>query len=342
MKLSFHVRRLNLKHVWRISRDQATYKENVFVFIEHEGIIGMGEAAPNIRYQETTASVLDFLKRAESHLEQADPWQFYTLSADMRKLDSGQSAARAAIDMALMDWIGKRLELPLYRYWGLPPSPAPLTSYSIGIDEPDKIKEKVQEAQAYPILKIKLGSSDDEAIMRMVRETTDRPVRVDANEAWHSPEAALEKIHWLAGLNVEFVEQPLPAGRLQDVAWLRRRSPLPLVADEDVKTAADIPALASVYDGINIKLMKSGGLQEALRMIHVARACGLKVMLGCMIESSLAITAASHLSPLADWLDLDGNLLLTNDPYSGSTVAGGKMVLPQGPGIGAVPHSGVF
>ncbi|RIK64282.1 dipeptide epimerase, partial [candidate division KSB1 bacterium] len=208
------------------------------------------------------------------------------------------------------------------------------TSYSIGIDKPEIMQEKIRAAAEFPILKIKLGSDDDEAIMAAVRAATDRVVRVDANEGWKDRQEALEKIQWLAKMNVEFVEQPLPAHRLDDVAWLRERSPLPLVADEDVMKANDLPALARAYHGINIKIMKSGGLQEAMRMIHVARALSLKIMLGCMIESSLGITAAAHLSPLVDWADLDGNLLIKNDPCRGVRVEQGRLILPEGPGLG--------
>ncbi|MDQ7051886.1 MAG: dipeptide epimerase [candidate division KSB1 bacterium] len=334
MKLHIETRELRMQHVWRISRDQASAKVNVFIQLEHDGVTGFGEVAPNIRYNETTDSSIEFLERAQSVLESANPWHFQDLLWQIHDLDAEQNAAKAAIDMAVLDWIGKKLEVPLYRFFGLDGGKAPVTSYSIGIDTPEKIKEKIREAEGYPILKIKLGSEDDERIMQAVREATDRTVRVDANEGWPDPRQALEKIHWLAQLNVEFVEQPLPAGRLEDVAWLRERSPLPIVADEDVHLARDISALAHAYDGINIKIMKSGGLLEALRMIHTARALGLSIMLGCMIESSLAITAAVHLSPLVDWADLDGNLLLANDPFVGAGVQDGKLILPDGPGLG--------
>ncbi len=334
MKLHIETRELRMQHVWRISRDQATAKMNVFIRLEHDGVTGFGEVAPNIRYNETTESSIEFLEKARPVLESANPWHFQDLLWQVHALDAEQNAAKAAIDMAVLDWIGKKLGVPLYRFFGLDAGKTPVTSFSIGIDTPQKIKEKIREAEGYPILKIKLGSEDDERIMQAVREATDRTVRVDANEGWPDPHLALEKIHWLAQLNVEFVEQPIPAGRLEGVAWLRERAPLPIVADEDVHLARDIPALAHAYDGINIKIMKSGGLLEALRMIHTARAHGLSIMLGCMIESSLAITAAAHLSPLVDWADLDGNLLLANDPFVGAGVQDGKLTLPDGPGLG--------
>ncbi len=334
MKLHIETQELRMRHVWRISRDQAMSKVNVVIQLEHDGIIGFGEAAPNIRYRETTESTVAFLEKARPVIEAADPWRFQDFIRRIHELDKGQNAAKAAVDIAVLDWIGKKLDIPLFRYFGLDAGKTPVTSYSIGIDTPEKIKEKIREAEGFPILKIKLGSENDEQIMQAVREATDRTVRVDANEGWPDPRQALEKMHWLAQLNVEFVEQPLPAGRLDDVAWLRERAPLPIVADEDVHLARDIPALAHAYDGINIKIMKSGGLLEALRMIHTARAHGLSIMLGCMIESSLAITAAAHLSPLVDWADLDGNLLLAADPFTGGGVREGKLILPDGPGLG--------
>ena len=227
---------------------------------------------------------------------------------------AGEPAAEAAIDMALRDLAGKRLGAPLWELLGIDPRPTPPTSFTIGLDTPEVVARKVREAGDFEILKIKLGSDEDRAVLEAVRDVTDRPVRVDANEGW-TLEEARERLEWLAGMGVELVEQPLPADQLDESRELRRLSPLPIVADESVHRAADIPRLAEAFDGINIKLMKCGGLGEALRMIHVARAHGMKVMLGCMIESSLAVTAAAHLSPLVDWADLDGNLLVTNDPF---------------------------
>lgn len=334
MLLELSTYHLELKHTWTIARGSADFKEYSFVELSAEGVVGRGEAAHNIRYGESLESIREFLLEARSLFDSANPYEFYELNKKILALAQGQNAAKASLDMALLDWVTQRLQVPLYALWGLNPAHTPKTSYSIGIDSPQAVYEKVREAEAYPILKIKLGGEQDEEIMRAVREATDRPVRVDANEGWQDRELALERMQWLAGLNVEFVEQPMPAGRLAEVAWLRDHSPLPLVADEDVKTVNDIPALARAYHGINIKIMKSGGLQEALRMIHVARALGLKIMLGCMIESSLGITAAAHLSPLVDWADLDGNLLIKNDPYRGVKVEGGRLLLPHTPGLG--------
>jgi L-alanine-DL-glutamate epimerase-like enolase superfamily enzyme len=205
------------------------------------------------------------------------------------------------------------------------------------MDTPEVIAAKVEEASDYEILKIKMGSDDDRKILEAVRDVTDRPLRVDANEGW-SPQGAVERLEWLQAMGVELVEQPLPAGQLEAMQELRRLSPLPLFADESIHRAADIPQLAKGFDGINIKLMKCGGIGEALRMIATARAHGMQIMLGCMVESSLAITAAAHLSPLVDSADLDGNLLVTNDPFVGVTVVGGRLVLPAEPGLGVRPR----
>jgi len=247
-------------------------------------------------------------------------------------------STRAALDMACLDWLGKKWGLPLYQLLGVNPEYAPPTSFTIGIDEPEVITEKVQEATPFPVLKVKLGTSYDQRIIETIRQLTDKPLRVDANEAW-TKEEAVEKIDWLATQNVELVEQPLPIGHLEDVAWLRERISLPLFADEDVMDSSDVLRLQGIYDGINIKLMKCGGIHEALRMVHIARALDMKVMIGCMIESSVGITAAAHLAPLADYVDLDGNLLIDNDPFVGVSIEEGRLVLSGDPGLGVRPRT---
>ena len=332
--LEIKIKHLDLAHTWTIARGSADYKENVFVKLEQGGICGFGEAAPNVRYGESAALTVTRMKAAAPVFEQHDLFHFEELAAALAETIRDQSCARAGLEMALLDWVGKALQAPLYRMWGLNPARAPLTSFSIGIDSPEVIQAKVEEAADYPILKIKLGMGDDEAVLGAVRRVTDRPLRVDANEGWLNKEEALEKIRWLADQNVEFVEQPLPAAMVEETAWLRERAPLPIVADEAVKTAADIPKVAHAYDGINIKLMTSGGLLEALRMIHLARALDLKIMLGCMIESSLAISAAAQLAPYTDWIDLDGNLLLREDPFRGVRIERGKVLYNELPGLG--------
>lgn len=335
-QLEVEIRELKLRHAWGISRGVATSKENVFVSIEHEGIVGMGEAGPNSRYDESAESTVDFLDKARTLLNKYPLWHFEDLGWAILEQAPGQTAAKAALDIALMDWFCKKHDLPLYRFLGLNPALTPLTSFSIGIDTPERMQQKVHEAAPYPILKIKLGSDNDEAIIRAIRAVTDKTIRVDANEGWTDRQEALEKVEWLATEKVEFIEQPMPAAMVDETAWLRERSPLPLIADESVKGSKDIHQLKGVFDGINIKLMKSGGIQEALRMIRIARSLDLSIMLGCMVESSLAISAAAALSPLVDYADLDGNLLLAEDPYRGVTVAEGKLMLTDVAGVGAV------
>ena len=324
---------LHLRHTFRIARGASDVRENLLVEVEREGHVGRGEAAPILRYGEDRASAA---RAVETMAERLDPTAGFAMAAPRARVP-GQASAEAAVDMALYDLAGQGLGVPVFELLGLDPRDAPETSFTIGLDRPDVVVRKVREASAYPVLKVKMGSDDDREILRAVRDTTRQRLRVDANEGW-TPADALERLEWLAGLGVELVEQPLPAGMIAETRELRRHSPLPFYADEGVHRASDIPALAGAYDGINIKLMKCGGLGEALRMIAVARAHGLRVMIGCMIESSLAITAAAHLSPLADTAHLDGNLLLASDPFVGATVVDGRIVLPDAPGLGVTPR----
>jgi len=250
-------------------------------------------------------------------------------------LDSmaGSAAARAAVDVAFHDLAGKKLGVPLHRMLGLSPKKTPLTSFTIGIDSLDVVRKKTREAAEYPVLKVKLGAGNDIEIVRTIREETDALIRVDANAGWTLDEA-LRIVPQLAELGVELVEQPLPAGDFHCLRSLRSQVDLPIFADESVITSTDVPRLAGCIDGVNIKLMKTGGIREAVRLIHTARAYGMMVMLGCMIETSVAISAAAQLSPLVDFADLDGNLLISNDPYTGVRVDQGRLVLPEAPGIG--------
>ncbi len=327
-------KRLVLKHTWTISRNSSDFKNNVFVKLEKDGITGYGEAAPNVRYGEDSELTTKRIKGAEGIFSEHELYHYIDIKNSLNSAIVDQSCAKAALDIALMDWIGKSMGVPLYKLWGLNTANSPATSFSIGIDTPEVIKQKVKEAAPYRILKVKVGTKDDEMIINTVRSVTDKPIRVDANEGWKTKEEALEKIQWLATKGVEFVEQPMPSTMLEETAWLRERVDLPIVADESVKTASDIPKLAEAFDGINIKLMKSGGLLEALRMIEMAKALGMKIMLGCMIESSVAISAAAHLAPYVDWADLDGNLLIKNDPFSGVKVKDGYFVYNDKPGLG--------
>jgi L-alanine-DL-glutamate epimerase-like enolase superfamily enzyme len=323
---------LRLRNTFRTARGASDVRENLLVEAEHDdGLIGRGEAAPIFRYHEDRASAARAVEEMAGRL--GDPRAFSQAAGAAAV--PGQSSAEAAVDMALHDLAGLRLRAPLYEVLGIDPRQAPETSFTIGLDTPEVVIRKVKEASAYPVLKIKMGSDGDREVLTAVRDTTRQRIRVDANEGW-TPDAALERLEWLARIGVELVEQPLPADRIEETRALRRRSPIPFYADEGVHRAADIPRLAGAFDGINIKLMKCGGLAEALRMIAVARAHGMKVMLGCMIESSLAITAAAHISPLVDTADLDGNLLVANDPFEGATVQAGRLVLPDRPGLGVI------
>ena len=337
-KISREVKRLQLKHTWTIARGSSDYRDNVFVTLKKNGVVGYGEAAPIPRYAQTDATAMAAIERLTDLVERSDLFEYRTVINKLREMEPLQNAARAALEIALMDWLSKSYRVPYHRFLGLDGSQLPATSFSIGIDSPEMIRSKVDEAKEFPYLKVKLGLENDEEIIDSVRSATNKPVRVDANEGWKDKEAAIRKIDWLQKRGIELVEQPMPSRMLEETAWLRERSGIPLIADESVMNAADIPKLAQAFDGINIKLMKSGGLQAALEMITVARAHGMKVMLGCMVESSVAISAAACIAPLVDYVDLDGNLLLRDDPFVGVQVKRGALVLSDAHGIGVEPN----
>ena len=246
----------------------------------------------------------------------------------------GNPAAKAAVDIALHDLVGKLIGQPWYRVWGLDPARTPYTSFTIGIDTPEVVREKTREAAEYKILKVKLGRETDKEMIDTIRSVTQVPLCADVNQGWKDRSQALDMLQWLKDRGVAFVEQPMPKENVADNAWLTERSPLPILGDEAVQRLVDVKKAASVYSGINVKLMKSTGMREAHRMITTARALGLKVLLGCMTETSCGISAAAHLSPLVDWADLDGALLIRNDPFVGATVVNGKVTLSDAPGIG--------
>ena len=270
----------------------------------------------------------------------SDPFALEAISSEMAGHFPAEAAARAAVDMAMHDIVGKIVDLPLYRILGLDPGKTPQTSVTVGLDTIESMQAKARELGDVPMLKIKLGTHRDVEIVEAIRQVSQASIRVDANAAWTAKEA-LEKISAMREYNVELVEQPLAADDLEGLRWLKKRVDVPIILDESVRTAADIPSLVGCAHGINIKLMKCGGLREALRMICVARALDFTVMLGCMVETSLAITAAAHLSPLVDYTDLDGHLLIEKDPYSGVGVVDGRLILPERPGIGVVASSGM-
>jgi L-alanine-DL-glutamate epimerase-like enolase superfamily enzyme len=249
-------------------------------------------------------------------------------------LGSHQHAAMAAVDIAVFDWLGKKLGMPLYQFFGLDPADAPITDFSIGIDTPEITRQKTREAADFPVLKVKVGLQTDEATIEAVRSVTNKSIRVDANEGWSDKEEAIRKINWLETQGIEYVEQPMPAHMVEETKYVRGKVHLPIFADEACTDVTMIPHLAEAYDGINVKLDKAGGILEAYRWIQVARAMNMKVMLGCMVSSSCSVTAAAHLSPMVDYADLDGNLLVANDPWLGVTVEKGRLLLPTGPGLG--------
>jgi L-alanine-DL-glutamate epimerase-like enolase superfamily enzyme len=326
--------RLKLQHTWTTTMSSSDYRDTLFVHYTRDGISGVGEGAPIIRYHEDALGGQKTVSAIDDLLTTADPLQFDKLNRLILERVESEWAAKSAVDIAVLDWVGQKLGLPIHRLLGLDPKDAPVTTFSIGIDTPDATREKVKEAAPYLVLKVKVGLDSDEQTIAAVRSVTDKPLRVDANEGWKDREVAARKIEWLAKQNVEFIEQPMPADRIEDIAWLRERVSLPIIADEACLRPSDIPKLAQAYDGVNIKLDKAGGILQGYRMIQIARSLGLKTMLGCMVSSSVAITAAAQLSPLVDYADLDGNLLISNDPYEGVKVEDGKLVLPNAPGLG--------
>lgn len=328
---------LKLTTPFRISRGVQSISPGVIVEVNHDDYTGYGEASPSEYYGESVETVFACVTMFAGNLGD-DPFAIEDIMLRLDKIIGLNPSAKAAVDMALYDIIGKMLNVPLYKLLGLNPARTPRTSFTIGIDTPAEMAKKALLAKNYPILKIKVGTRHDLEILKAIREVSSATIRVDANAAW-TPKEAIKTINALAPYNIEFVEQPVPARDLAGLKLIRDNVPVPIIADESCVTCEDIPRLADCVDGINIKLMKCGGVRHALKMIHVARAHNLRVMLGCMIESSLAITAAAHLTPLVDYADLDGNLLIDNDPYLGATVENGKLILPDRPGLGVQTRS---
>jgi L-alanine-DL-glutamate epimerase-like enolase superfamily enzyme len=301
--------------------------------IEYDGIIGYGEASMPPYLGESQKTAGEFL--AKLNLGQfKNPFLVEDILAYVESIDSGNYAAKASVDIALHDLVGKLIGQPWYKMWGLNPQNTPNTSFTIGIDTPDVIRQKVKEASPYKILKVKLGKDTDKEIIKTIRSITDKPICVDVNQGWKDKHEALDMIHWLKEKGIVFVEQPMPKKSIDDMAWLTENSPLPIIADEALQSLDDVLPLKGIYSGINIKLMKCGGLSAAHKMITLARALNMKVMIGCMTATSCAISAASQLSPLVDWADLDGNLLISNDIFEGVKVIDGKITLSEEAGIG--------
>jgi L-alanine-DL-glutamate epimerase-like enolase superfamily enzyme len=337
---------LTKRYPLTISRGTSAGSDNLLVEVTHGGITGLGEMAPvNIGYgDESAAAMLPVIESWAGPLEDLAPWEMQRVEERLACVDAvgAVPAARAALDMALYDWLGKQTGMPVYALLGLDPGRIVPTSITVGINPPDVVRERVPEllSRLRPrYLKVKLGSpagpEADREMFEVVRELTPPEVglRVDANGGW-SGEAAITMCKWLAERGVAYVEQPLPVGREAELAAVRAASPIPLFADESCRFAADVPKLAGLVDGINLKLMKAGGIREGLRVIHTAKAHGLKVMMGCMSESSLAIAASVHLSPLADFLDLDSHLNLLPDPCCGLRWEEGRVLPSEAPGLG--------
>jgi L-Ala-D/L-Glu epimerase len=324
---------LRTKHPFIIARGGQSDYRTIWVRLrDADGCEGWGEATPSRFYGETADTVLAALNTYAAALP-SDPFDLEETERRWESMLRINASARAALSAALHDLVGRRLGIPLYRFWGLDPAKAPQSTFTIGLDTPERIRLKVGEAAEYPILKIKLGTDRDVEILRTIRETTDKEIRVDANCGW-TLKQAIAMLPVLQEFGVTVLEQPLPPSEIDGLAAISRRAAIPVVADESCRTAEDIPPLVGAVDGINIKLAKCGSLREALRMIAVARAHGLMVMVGCMIESSLGITAAAHFSPLVDIVDLDGAALLATDPFVGAGIDGGQVTLPDGPGLG--------
>jgi L-Ala-D/L-Glu epimerase len=336
MKLAHEIITLRTKNPFIIARGGSSeYRVVRVTLTAPDGATGWGEAAPSAFYGETADTVVDVLPLLARALEGADGWSLEAIEHALARTIRFNGSARAAVSAALHDLMGKRLGVPVYRLWGLDPAASPPTSFTVGIAPDEKtLRARVADAAPYPVLKIKLGTTWDDRIVRVVREMApDKVLRVDANAAW-TPKSTLRIVPLLQELGVEFVEQPLPPDDLAGLRFVRERSSLPIIADESCLVSSDIPKLAGVVDGINIKLAKCGGLREALRMIATARAHDMLVMAGCMIESSLGITAAAHFAPLLDCADFDGAALVANDPYVGATIDGGVIRLPEGAGLG--------
>jgi len=339
LNLSYFPYELKLRHAFGVAGNTRTSTQGVQVRIELDGVVGYGEASMPPYLGESTASVLDFLQRVD-----LTPYKNVFALEDILDYVDGitanNTAAKAAVDIALHDLVGKLTGLPWHKIWGLNPEKTPSTMFTIGIDTPDVVRQKTEEAPDFELLKVKLGrdkKSDQEMIMA-VRAVTDKPIAVDVNQGWTDKIYALEMINWLHEQGIVLVEQPMPKTKWDDIAWITERSPIPVMADESLQRLSDVPRLKGIFSGVNIKLMKCTGMREAWKILNLARSLDMKVMIGCMTETSCAISAAAQLSPAVDWADLDGNLLIANDIFDGVKVSeSGKLLLNDLPGIGVTP-----
>ena len=336
LEMKFFPYELKLRHVFTVATYSRTTTPDVQVEITYDGVTGYGEASMPQYLGQTVQSVTAFLQKVD--LSQFnDPFQLEDILAYVDSLSPGDTAAKAAVDIALHDLVGKLLGAPWYKIWGLNKDKAPSTTFTIGIDTADVVKQKTREcANQFNILKVKLGRENDKEMIETIRSVTDLPIAVDINQGWKDKEKAIDEIFWLKEHGIVMVEQPMPKELRDDIAWLTEKSPLPIFADEAIQRLKDIKNVAGAYSGINIKLMKCTGMHEAWKMLNYARAIGMKVMVGCMTETSCAVSAAAQLSPAVDFADLDGNLLISNDRFKGMEVVKGKITLSDRPGIGVV------
>ncbi|WP_126974493.1 dipeptide epimerase [Gynurincola endophyticus] len=333
MKLAYRIVELRRKYPFTISGHTTVADNVIYITLEHDGVIGYGEGCPGYYFSETLEDELKFLSKLK--LEQFNnPTDIETILSYVDGVEAGHTAAKAGVDIALHDLVGKLTGLPCYKLFNSDPAKMPETTLTIGMDTPDMIRKKVLEAEGFHLLKVKLGGDNDKAIIETIRSVSDLPLTVDANQGWHNKEEALEMIHWLKERNTIFIEQPMPREQRDNNAWITEHSPLPTVGDEAVQRLADVDQAKGVYTGINIKMVKCTGMHEGYKMILRARELGLKLMVGCMGESSVAILGAAAIAPQCDWVDLDSTWLISNNPYKDPVLENGKIILNDQPGLG--------
>ncbi len=333
MKLTFKPYTLELKHVFTVAVNSRTTTPVMLTEIEYDGIKGFGEASMPPYLGESQETAIAFLSKVDLG-QFNDPFEMEKILDYVDSVDQKNTAAKASVDIALHDLVGKLLNQPWYKIWGYDKTKTPYTTFTIGIDTPAVVRQKVKEASEFKLLKVKLGKDNDKEMIETIRSVTDVPLTADANQGWKDKQYAIDMINWLNEKNVLYVEQPMPKEMVDENAWLTQHSPLPILGDESIQRLSDLIKMKDVYSGVVIKLMKCTGMREANKMLNLARSLGMKVMIGCMTETSCAISAASQLSPMADWADLDGALLIKNDPYEGVKVIDGKVTLTDYPGIG--------
>ena len=333
MNFTFKPYTLELKHVFTVAVSSRTTTPVMLTEIEYEGIKGYGEASMPPYLGESQETATAFLSKV--NLEQFnDPFEIEKILDYVDSIAEKNTAAKASVDIALHDLVGKLMKQPWYKIWGYDKTATPNTTFTIGIDTPDVVRQKVKEASEFKLLKVKLGKGNDKEMIETIRSVTDVPLTADANQGWKDKQYAMDMINWLSEKNVLYVEQPMPKEMVDENAWLTQNSPLPILGDESIQRLSDLIKMKDVYSGVVIKLMKCTGMREANKMLNLARSLNMKVMIGCMTETSCAISAASQLSPMVDWADLDGALLIKNDPYEGMQVVDGKVTLTDYPGIG--------